>query len=186
MTSLLALRDAIASGLAADARLVALKASVSVHGGDFRLDDLQRYGKNAPAVVVSLLHVDLQTDATAETWAECTFAVACVAKPRPPADQHAVCVELVDAALRALRGSFWGQGATYGLQAPRQLTARNLFGAGLDKVGGIAMWAIGFHQTVQLLDTDDGVPFERWHSVLDPQPTDTNRPHMEDQGELDQ
>jgi hypothetical protein len=182
MSALLQLRDAIATSLAADARLVALKVQVTVHGGDFRTDDLTKYAKNAPAVVVSLLHVDVETTATSEVWANCTFGIACIAKPRPPRDQHAMCVDLVDATLRALRGSFWD---LLDLSPPKQITARNLFGAGLDKIGGIGMWAIGFHQSVELAeDEDTGVAWS-WLATWDPQPVDEDRPHAQDAGDIE-
>lgn len=187
MTALLHLRDSIAQAMVLDSRLTALKVSVSVHGGEFRLDDLKRYGKAAPAVVLSLLHVDDQTEqATDQNWADCVFGICCLAKPRPPwdqtLDQHAAVIELVDATMRVIRGNWWDE---LDVRAPQDLSARNLYTASLDQVGGIAMWAIGFHQLVELKDEDDSVPWLRWHATFDPIPTDPQRPHMEAQGEFE-
>lgn len=181
MTALLALRNAVAAGLAANPDLIALKASVSVHGGDFKLDDLKKYAKNAPAVVVSLLHVSEDEDTRLD---ECTFGLACVAKAVPPLDQHAAAIDLVATVLRALRGNFWSD-ISLELSAPTKVTAQNLFNASLEAVGGIGMWAVGFHQLVEDLPLDAGAA--PWSAFLtwDLQPTDEDRPHATDVVEIE-
>lgn len=180
MTALLQLRDAIAAALAADQRLQALRVTVSVHGGDFGIEDLKQYGKNAPAVILSLLHADVEEQPGGENWADTVFGIVVLTKPRPPLSEDDAAIQVVDATLRAVRGSWWGE---LNVRAPERVTARNLFSPGIDKLG-VAMWAIGFHQLVQLLDEDSTVWWERWHATYDPIETDPDRPHMEDEGEF--
>jgi len=189
MTALRQLRDAVATALATDERMSERKIKVSVHGGDFKVSDLQTYAKDAPCVVVALLHSDTENEhATGELWADAVFGLCCMARPKPAwdkaADQHSACLDVVDTVLRVINGNWWGE---LDVKAPQGVNARNMFTAALDKVGGIAMWAVGFHQLVELKDeTDPSIPWLRWHATFDPMPTDPERPHMEASGELEQ
>jgi hypothetical protein len=180
MTALLQLRDGIAQGLSEDPGLVALTATVYVHGGDFKLEDLKRYFVSAPALALALLNVEVERQGPAQV-AVCSFGLVCINKATSGQDQHSRCIELVDAAIRALKDRWWVDSLS--LTPPVEISARNLFGTPLDKTG-VAMWALGFQQSVDLVAEDLTLAdWKRWYAVWDLLPElDPDRPHATDAG----
>ena len=180
MPSLTQLWDAVETGLAADPRLVAMKAHVFQHGGEFKLEDVKAYARKAPAVMIGVLDITVGETGVAQE-AKAGFGVVCLDIAMKGANQHTRCLNLADATLRALRGKFWT--SSLNMSAPQQLKARNMFSAKFTEQG-IAMWMIAFDQRVDLAeDEDTTVALTRWHTEYDLLPElDEDRPHPIDRG----
>lgn len=168
MPTLVDFQAAVRDGLAADPRLVELRAHVSAHGGEFTIEALTRYAKQAPAVVIGLLRADTE-NVGGGLIATVTVGVAVLAKDAPGVTRHDQALNLADATMRALRGRFWRDSLT--LSAPKEIASKNLYAPKLDGLG-VAMWAIAFDQELELTDTDPSVPLAWVHLDWDVAPSD--------------
>lgn len=145
MSALLAARTELVTALSADPLLDGVR--VVTHGGDFGLEDLQRYAVQAPCLVVAALRFD-PTDEGGTIAAETVMGVVAVAKDTPGLRRDAGALTLIDTATRVLMRI--GVPATGGSR-PRNVIARNLFSTKLD-VTGVAMWCLTYTQVVDLQD----------------------------------
>ena len=165
MSQILTLRDAIASGLQASdvIQTESRRVSVTVHGGDFKLSDLQRYAKHAPAVVVAALRVDAENQPPA-LLSEVQMAAIVVTVPKAGDTRGDQALVLVDDLLRVLARGSWVDAP--GSRRPRKLQAKNMFAPEIDKLG-VAMWTISWTQQIDLQDTDTSVPLKTFYAAWD-------------------
>lgn len=169
----LALRNAIAAGLVADTGLQALldrPVSVTVHGGDFTREDLQRYAKNAPAVIVATLRVDAKHVPPA-ILASCHMTAIVVTKPLKGEEKGAQALDIVDTLIRLVMRSVWLDAS--GCSRPKNATSKNLFTPDIDAMG-VAMWAVTWLQEIDLAEVDGSVPFETFTADWDVYPRDND------------
>ena len=173
MSALLLVHDAIVSGLTASPLLAGVQ--VTDHGGDFTAEDLVKYSKRAPALVVALLDFDVELEAgtcvAVAQWGMVALTKNAPTAPVAGSPDHATdtlttllyrgkqarsAIALVDAATRALMRTFYGFAAPAGMtvSAPRGFRALNEYHPKLDAVG-IALWGIAWQQRIDLIDAPE-------------------------------
>lgn len=158
MSRLLDMRDAIVSTLKADARLSGV--NVYDHGGEFTEDDLTRYSKQAPALIVALLGgMPEFIGGAIET--EAAWCIIAITRDAPAMKRDRSAIALVDATLRSIMPPFYENTAAAGRL--RDFRARNLFGPKIDALG-VSLWSIVATQRIELADdTDITVDFNTLH-----------------------
>lgn len=161
MSSLADVRDAIVTGLAADARLSGV--NISVHGGDFTLDDLLRYSKKSPALVLALLRYTA-VDTGGVVVAKAIWGLAALVRNTATTGatdldtkKDAAVIALADRATRALVGIVYGVDdptpASTAVSTPRNFVALNMYTPELDEEG-VAMIGMQWEQEIDLVDVD--------------------------------
>lgn len=153
VATLLRTREALCTALSAVQGL-----HVSTHNGVFDLKELQRYSKQTPAAVLTLLGFDaVRPQAEIEINARWGLVLFCV--DRPGVEKGAAVIGLAEQCMLVLQ-STWARGESGGSR-PVGMTARTIFGSTLDGTG-CAMWQIEWSQRL-LIDIDpdaDGEPFK--------------------------
>lgn len=172
-------RDAIVTALQAQTgageRLAGV--NVSTHHGDFDLEALTRYGKQAPHLVLAVLRFT-PVRGGGTIIADTVFGLVALTDDRADVRRADACLDLADAATRALLPLFSGSASTT-VSTPQDYQAVNEYSAALDKLG-VAMWGMTWTQSIDLIDVDTSVPF----NGVDVDYDLSTRPEGEDLGEV--
>ncbi len=120
--------------------------SVSEHGGAFGLEDIKRYAKRTPHVVISCLAIPEIKYESSVSVARVVFGAFCLTEERSDTKRDVAALALVEATTVELTSNDWNSTAS---GSPKNVSAANLFSGTLDKYG-IAMWAIRWEQRVDL------------------------------------
>jgi hypothetical protein len=173
VSALLLVHDAIVSGLSASPLLTGVQ--VTYHGGDFTADDLLKYSKRAPALIVALLDFDIELEAgtvvAIAQWGMVAITKNAPAVPVAGMPAHATAaittllhrgkrtrsaIALVDAATRALMRVFYGFSAPASMtvSAPSGFRAINEYHPKLD-AQDIALWGVSWQQRIDLVDAPE-------------------------------
>jgi hypothetical protein len=134
-------------------QLPSLKTCES-HGGRFDLEELRRWGKKAPAVLVAMTDAsEAQLAQGVETMA--TYVIFVITRDTVAALRDVAAINLVQGILTMLPGQVWPPAEEEAenpfVTEPERVSAQNFFSTALD-AEGVAMWAISFRQTVSLGD----------------------------------
>ncbi len=163
------------------AYLVALEtalapAKVYVHGGAFDAKQLAAYGRQAPAVVLTLLRFDAKRQGGYPVGADAHWGLVAFTKNEPshlvagarfaPQQKDEDCIALIEKAVTALMGTFPGAASGQPVSAPKTIHCRNMFGVTLD-AEGVAMWGAEFAQQLDLVQVDTSVDLVRFHLTYD-------------------
>jgi len=135
------------------AQLPSLK-TCEPHGGRFDLEELRRWGKKAPAVLVAMTDAsEAQLAQGVETTA--TYVIFVITRDTVAALRDVAAINLVQGILTMLPGQVWPPAEEEAenpfVAEPERVSAQNFFSTALD-AEGVAMWAISFRQTVSLGD----------------------------------
>lgn len=167
MSSLLDARDVYATALQGISGV-----HVYAHGGTFDRTQIERYAREAPALVVSLLRFDADLEG-GSTMAKVYWGVVGFTRSEKPGDpRDRTVIDLAEAATQVLLVTFAGMSPR---SRPRGIEARNLFGVEVDRIG-IAMWGLEWQQILELDQVDTSAPFTRLHADWDLSPRDNAAP----------
>lgn len=145
------LLDAIAVELRGD--LPALK-TCEVHDGRWGDDELKRWSRNTPAVLIACLGV-VKTDTPGERWTDADLQLAIYVmtedriEDRRKLPRGRAARNLVAWLLLHLPRTRWGLPADVSLGLPEQVRAANLYSGDVDE-HGVAMWLVSWQQTLRL------------------------------------
>ena len=120
--------------------------AVYEHGGTFGLEDLLRYARKPPALIISALGIPTIEVESTVAVANVVFAGFCVAKDQSRQKRDVGALLLAEAALVETVNQYWNDSAS---GTPKSANALNMYTAALDKVG-IALWAVRWEQRVDL------------------------------------
>lgn len=146
-------------------RTIGKPVQVSVHGGTFTQRELERYSKQAPHVVLTLLGFD-PTFEGGYLHAEAHWGLMCFTKQETGNPRVNSCVSLTEAVCQCLTPLFAGEEA---VSRPFDMRARNVYSTPLDALG-IAMWSIEWRQTLDLVEPIDTADWKTLDVVYDLQP----------------
>lgn len=149
--NLLELRAGIATTLSNASALV--DVNIYTHEGEFKIEDLRRYARKTPAVIVSVAGFDGTQDpivSRAGARASCVLVIFTENRPQDPKGDGAL--TLATKVYRELvKGQFFGLETN---SVPKNVKGRNYFSTGLDKLGA-TLWAITFDMDVDLYDDSE-------------------------------
>lgn len=135
------------------AQLPSLKTCES-HGGRFDLEELRRWGKKAPAVLVAITDAGNPMMGQA-IESQVTYVLFVITRDSAAVQRDAAAINLVQGILTMLPGQVWPPAEEEAenpfVAEPERVSAQNFFSTALD-AEGVAMWAISFRQTVSLGD----------------------------------
>ena len=146
MTTLSGLRDAVVASLADKLAPV----PVAAHGGVFDLDEVKRYAKIAPQVLVAAVGVGHCGRWKDGRWAiPVRFAAVVVTRDTVAAggakfSRDAAALTLSTAVAISVAGNRFGLS---GVQQPEEMEARNEYSGPLDAVG-VALWQVNWSSTL--------------------------------------
>lgn len=169
MSSLLDARDAYEQALKQYGPLQGV--SIYTHGGTFSQQELERYSKASPAVVLALLAftVDL-TEGYLK--ADAQWGIVCIAEDKPGHDRakDRRVVEIASLVSTAILTNWAGLNVEF---KPQTVENTNLFGTALDRIG-CAMWGLEFSSSFEITDPtqDAGVPLNTLGVTWDVFPRD--------------
>lgn len=171
MSSLVALRAAIAEGLAdelADVPASVGPVTVATHEGEFDLDTLKRCAASAPAVIVAFDRV--VTEVVGGVVSATVYTViTIVTKDRAAVRRDVAALHLVKEVLRVLAPKCWDvEGSKRGFN----FQARNWYS---EKVAacGVCLWTVMYTQNVDLLPESESLDdFITFYGKWDLAPTD--------------
>lgn len=123
--------------------------TVEPHGGRFDLKELNRWSRQAPAVLVAAVSVPAIADGPTRN-AEVRWVAYLVTRDTPEATRDVAALDYAEALLRLVRKNTWGLENT---QTPERVAAENLYSGQLDS-NGMALWAVSWQQAVSLRTTD--------------------------------
>lgn len=118
------------------------------HPGEFdTISELKKYAKQTPAVLVSIMRANSETQGGLVV-ADCVLAAFVLTQDKAGATRDVQAVRIVDNLLHYLRNFSqpdWGVGA----QGPQNVIARNLYHKDFDKEG-VALWGVFWNQGIEL------------------------------------
>lgn len=120
--------------------------TVESHGGRFDRQELARYSKRAPAVLVAAMSIPEMLDTPRPGRAGVQWAAFIVTRDAPGATRDTQALTLAESLVRQIPGNTWGVDST---QRPDRINAENLYSGEIDRLG-IAMWAVSWRQQVRL------------------------------------
>ena len=123
--------------------------TVEAHGGRFDLNELKRWSKQAPAVLVAAVSVPTIADGPTHI-AEVRWVAYLVTRDTPQATRDVAALDFSEALLRLVRKNTWQLDNT---QNPQRVTAENLYSGQVDS-HGMALWAVSWQQAVSLRTSD--------------------------------
>ena len=121
--------------------------NVSQHDGDFGLEDLKKYAKHSPHLVLAVLRFPAHIDG-GSVVADVVFGLVALCEDRAATRRGDACLDLADRVTRTLIRAFAGYAATT-VSAPSDWEAVNEYSAALDNLG-VAMWGMTWAQSVDL------------------------------------
>jgi phage gp37-like protein len=128
--------------------LPALK-DCQAHGGRFDLQELQRWSRRAPAVLVSAVQVPVVAD-NQTRHVQVRWVAYVVTRDTPGATRDVAALDYTEALLRCVKGNRWGLDNT---QRPENVAAENLYSGQADRQG-VALWAVSWQQGLALRASD--------------------------------
>ena len=141
--------------LTRDAIVAAIKAALpdlytcEAHGGRFDLNELTRWSRKAPAVLVAAVSVPAISDGPTNN-AEVRWVAYLITRDTPEATRDVAALDFSEALLRLVRKNTWQLDNT---QNPQRVAAENLYSGQIDR-HGIALWAVSWQQAVSLRASD--------------------------------
>lgn len=141
--------------LTRDAIVSAIKTALpdlytcEAHGGRFDLNELNRWSKQAPAVLVAAVSVPSIADGPTHI-AEVRWVAYLVTRDTPQATRDIAALDYSEALMRLVRKNTWQLDNTHN---PTRVAAENLYSGQLDR-HGIALWAVSWQQGISLRNTD--------------------------------
>ena len=150
--SLLTLRDGILAGFTeAFAEYAPKKVKVSAHDGRFGVEDMRRYGADAPAIVVALLGIPRIGPAAGLIRMDTRWAAFVVTNDVGSLKRGPAALAIVGALARVIPGNTFGADDA---SEPSDVQAENLFSAEIDR-HGIALWGVTWTQQLHVKALDD-------------------------------
>lgn len=136
------------------AALPALK-TCDVHDGAVDFEEIRRWSRAAPAVLVASLGAREPASAPGERWVdvEQDLAAYVLARDAPELPRGEAARNIVDQVLLILPRARWGAAAP-GIGEARRIRAHNLYNGKLDRMG-IALCAVEWRQTLRLEEAVD-------------------------------
>lgn len=141
---------------------------VYTHGGSFNQDELARFSRMAPALVLALLRIDADREAGVVT-SEAHWGLVAFTKDTKTVARDRSCIALVEAATNVILSTWAGDGVR---GRGHSLMARNMFSGPKDAEQTVAMWGIQFTQTLDLVEEIDTDAFLRMGLTWDLEPQD--------------
>lgn len=141
-------RDAIVASLST---ALGQPVDVETHPGRFNAQELRRYSKKAPVVLVAAMSVPTFEDEPRPGQAVVQWAAFVVTKDAPGNSRDAQAITLSEAVMQHIRRNDWGNSD---VSKPERVNAENLYSAEIDKVG-VAMWAVSWRQKVAMQPVKD-------------------------------
>lgn len=188
MSSLLDARDAYEQALKQYGPLQGV--NVHTHGGTFSQQELERYSKASPAVVLALLAFTVDT-LEGYLKASAQWGIICIAEDKPGHDKakDRRVVEIASLVSTAILTNWADLNVEF---RPQQIENTNMFGTALDRIGA-AMWGLEFSSSFEITDpaAETAVPFTtlgvKWDLAPrdgDPMPDVGEIPEAEDEVDL--
>jgi hypothetical protein len=122
---------------------------ISTHIGEFGEEEIRRYSKKLPAVVLAPLGIPKAQRAGGNSIAEVNWGAFIFARDRPELSRGLAAMALAEVALTFLPFEAFGCA-----QAPQDVEAGNLYNGDFDKMG-LAVWAVRWRQRLELAAKDD-------------------------------
>lgn len=141
--------------LTRDAIVSAIKTALpdlytcEAHGGRFDLNELNRWSKQAPAVLVAAVSVPSIEDGPTRI-AEVRWVAYLVTRDTAQSTRDVAALDYSEALMRLVRKNTWQLDETHN---PTRVAAENLYSGQLDR-HGIALWAVSWQQGISLRTTD--------------------------------
>ena len=122
---------------------------ISTHIGEFGEEEIRRYSKKLPAVVLAPLGIPSAQRAGGNSIAHVNWGAFIFTRDRPELPRGPAAMALAEVALSFLPFEAFGCA-----QAPQDIEAGNLYNGDFDKMG-LAVWAIRWKQRLELAAKDD-------------------------------
>lgn len=168
MSSLLEARDAYEQALKTYGPLQGV--NIYTHGGTFSQQELERYSKSSPAVVLALLAFGMDM-LEGYLRATASWGVIVIAEDKPGkflAKDRRV-VEIASQVSTAILTNYVDLNVEF---KPQEVENTNMFGTALDRIGA-AMWGLEFKSSFEVSDpTLDTAPFNTIAATWDLAPRD--------------
>ena len=119
------------------------------HGGRFDLNELNRWCKQAPAVLAAAVSVPSIEDGPTRI-AEVRWVAYLVTRDTAQSTRDVAALDYSEALMRLVRKNTWQLDNTHN---PTRVAAENLYSGQLDR-HGIALWAVSWQQGISLRNTD--------------------------------
>ncbi|KMQ74004.1 phage protein Gp37 [Marinobacter subterrani] len=139
-------RDAI---VAAIAKALPELKDCQAHGGRFDLQELKRWSRRAPAVLVAAVQIP-EAARNRVNQVTVRWVAYVVASDAPGVSRDVIALDYTEALLRCIKDNRWGLDNT---QRPENVAAENLYSGPADRQG-IALWAVSWQQALTLRATD--------------------------------
>lgn len=147
MSTLTEFRHGIAVTLAADPRLAGV--TVFEHGGDYDLFEVKRYASRTPAVIVSLVRVECETDHGGIPLADVLVCCMVLTSDKKGLTKDVSSMDVVHSMLNILCRQPLSDWGLPDLGPPNDVKAANCYTKDID-AEGIALWAVSWCQDVEL------------------------------------
>ena len=141
-------------------------AYTTEHGGAFSLEDIKRYGKRSPAIIVGCLGVPSFEVQGSVVTATAVYGVYCLSMNQKGTLRDVACLLLAESVAVETIAKNWGGEAS---SSPRNVTGQNLYTKKLDAINA-AMWGIQWEQNVDLTrnaitELDDFLTMESTYDI---------------------
>jgi len=177
MSTLTEFRAGIANTLRADPRLAGV--TVFEHGGDYDLHEVKRYASRTPAVIVSLVRVECETNYGGIPLADILVCCMVLTIDKAGLTKDVSSMDVTHALLNILCRhplSDWG---LPDLGPPNDVKAANCYDKDID-AEGISLWSVSWCQDVELSPyaplTSPVDDLDAIHATYDITPRDNDAP----------
>ncbi len=145
--TIIELRQALIDGITE--AMPNLTGGVQAHGGAFTAEEVRQISQKSPAIRLGCVGISDFEDNGNGVDALTTWSCMIIASDRPGSPRDDAALALVGSLLPLIPNHGWGDFP----QRPERLLARNLYSAGLKKIG-VALWAITWNQRAELSTID--------------------------------
>jgi hypothetical protein len=147
MSTLTEFRAGIANTLRADPRLAGV--TVFEHGGDYDLHEVKRYASRTPAVIVSLVRVECETDHGGIPLADILTVCMVLTADKKGLNKDISSMDVAHALLNILCRQPLTDWGLNDLGPPNDVKAANCYDKDID-AEGISLWSVSWCQDVEL------------------------------------
>jgi hypothetical protein len=147
VSTLTEFRAAVAASLRADPRLAGV--TVFEHGGDYDLHEVKRYASRTPAVIVSLVRAECETDHGGIPLADILTCCMVLTSDKKGLHKDISSMDVSHALLNILCRHPLPDWGLDDLGPPNDVRALNCYNKDID-AEGISLWAVSWCQDVEL------------------------------------
>jgi len=128
---------------------------VSLHSGTFGLDEIQRYGAKAPAIVLTI-NGDESCRRGGVLQIELMIAAFIITTDRNDAKRDASLLPIYERLLWLVHTTYWGfdNDPVVGVKTATKVKSRNMYDSGLDE-NRLALWGVQWEQLVTVTGVEN-------------------------------